>query len=552
MSQISRSSTTQRKGRKSRADEGSPGRVPNSHEEVSGVGATVSSVEAPTCAKTSRQHKTSRHQQRSEQRRSKPQGIDAEVRAAEEQLAAIDPNVAGIDLGSTSHYVAVPDGPGHVVVREFGCFTPELVAMADWLKERGVHRVVMESTGVYWVPVYQVLEDQGLEATLVDARYAANLPGRKKTDVYDCAWLRKLQTYGLLKACFVPSASVTEMRTYWRHRGTLVEQASRQILLMHKAMEQMNIQLHKAITDTSGVTRMTIIRAIVAGERRPEVLAEMRQPGLKCTPEQLVSALTGNWREEHLFTLKQAIDSYDFFHRQIEECDAHLQAAMARYEPEDLPAAQADTATDILGQTDLPDGDETTRAVSSRRRRRRKDRSKNEPRFDMHSELIRMCGVDLTQIDGIGVSTGMTVLSECGPTLSTFKTEGHLSSYLGLSPNHRVTGGQVKSNRTNKVRSRAAQALRQAAECLQHSDSALGAYYRRMHARLGAPKAITAAAHKLACLIFRMIKYGQEYVDRGQAWYEEQYELKVRQRLTKQARRLGLMLLDPSTGEVVS
>jgi len=509
--------------------------------------------------------KRGRGQQGATQKEIQQRGM-RETRTLVDHLNPIDLKVAGVDLGSTSHYVAAPDGCDHVVVREYGCFTPDLMAMAEWLKGRGVERVVMESTGVYWVPVYQVLEDSGLKVVLVDARYSKNLPGRKKTDVYDCSWLRKLQSYGMLRACFVPDKNIAEMRTYWRHRATLVEQASRQILLMQKALEQTNLQIHKVLSDISGVTGMAIIRKILEGEQDPLVLARLKHPLVRSSEETLVKALTGNYRAEHLFTLKQAVDTYDFIHGQMEECDAKLQACMAEFEPEqranensgkDRPENDENSGKDRpendgnSGKAG-PENDEIQRRADKKARAKRTRRGKNQPRFDLREEQIRITGVDLTKIDGINVMTVQTIITECGPRLSAFETEGRFASFLGLCPNNRVTGGKVRSSSTNKVHHRAAQALRQAAESLHHSDSALGGYYRRMAARLGPAVAITAAAHKLARLIFHMIKYGEDYVDRGQQWYEERYQRGLRERLAKQATRLGLALVEATTGEMVS
>ena len=494
----------------------------------------------------------------------------------------IDPNVAGIDLGSAIHYVAAPDGPDHAIVKEYECFTPDLVKMAEWLKERGVYAVVMESTGAYWVPVFQVLEDSGLKVMLVDARYQKNLPGRKKTDVHDCAWLRKLQAYGLLRACFVPEKNIEHMRTYWRYRAKLVNESSQQILRMQKAYEQMNIQIHKVLSDISGVTGMRITRAILAGERDPLVLARYRQPNVKSSEEMLVKALTGNWREDHLFMLKLAVDSYDFIHRQIAECDGELQKCLAALTPKDrgpsddassivdenpdgmmshstrsapiaIVVTRADPIPEIVVEADAATTKKQAKGENRAQRRKRVRLSKNAPRsFNLRDELKRILGVDLTKIDGLDVMTILTVISECGPTLSAFPTAKQWASYLGLCPNNRVTGGKIKSSSTNKNRHRAAQALRQAAESLHHSDSAMGAFYRRLTARIGAPKAITAVAHKLACLIWRMIKFGEEYVDQGQKSYEEQYQRSQRDHLIKRARNLGLLVVVPGTGEVVS
>jgi transposase len=491
-----------------------------------------------------------------------------------DSLTPLDPNVAGIDIGSTTHFVAAPNGSAGVAVKTFGCLTPDLIEMSDWLKECNVSSVVMEATGVYWIPVYQTLEDRGLKVQLVDARHSRNVPGRKKTDNYDCNWLRKLQSYGLLKACFVPPKDVAEMREYWRRRTMLVHEASRQIQMVQKSMEQMNLQLHKVISDMSGVTGMSIIRAIVSGERNPETLARLRQPGVKSSEEIIVKALTGNWREEHLFGLKQAIDAYDFAHRQIQECDVQLEECLKNFQPRQPPAPEPSiTEGAEQGQTGEQEprqdksltcsasacnaSDNSTVSVaglSPKRRLQEKNqkRSKNHPAFNLRDYLISITGVDLTIIDGIDVMTAQTIITECGPDLSAFETEGNFASWLGLCPNNKITGGRIISSATRKVKNRAGQAFRIAAQSLWHSKTALGAYFRRMAGRRGSPVAITATAHKLARLVFRAIKYGQEYVDRGQEWYEQQYRSRVHERVLKEAAQLGYRLVLANTGQVVS
>jgi transposase len=448
-----------------------------------------------------------------------------------EKLDVIHRDAAGIDIGSETHYVAVPEGRANPSVRTFGCFTPDLEAMADWLKECRVKTVVMESTGVYWVPAYQVLEARDFDVKLVDANHAKDAPGRK-TDVWDCRWLRKLHTFGMLRGCFIPSADITELRTYWRHRATLVQACSQQTLRMQKALEQMNIQLHKAITDVTGTTGMAIIRAIVDGERDPHRLATKRDRRIKASEETLVKALTGNYRKEHLFTLKQALETFDFLHAKMRECDEQIQACMARFEDRGGPQNPPPSS--------LPPQD------------RRISRRKNEPYFDMSIELKRIFGVDLTRIAGISSLTAMTVLSECGPDLSAFSSARKFCSWLGLSPNHRITGGRIRSNRTRKVSNRLAGALRVAAQSLHHSDTALGAFLRRMCSRHGMPKAITATAHKLARLIYMMLTKGADYVEQGQAEYEKQYQQRRLISLHKHAAMLGYTIVPTSAQPEVS
>jgi len=440
-----------------------------------------------------------------------------------EPLKVKRPNSAGVDVGSQTHYVAVPPDRTEEAVRHFGCLTPDLHEMARWLKACGVQTVAMESTGEYWIPVAQVLEDHGLEVCLVDARHVKNVSGRK-TDVKDCQWLQELHSYGLLGEAFRPTREMGPLRSYWRQRSALVEGCSQQIHLMHKALEQMNLQLHKVISDVTGVTGLKIIRAIVAGERDPGILAQMRTEKMKSSEETLVKSLTGHWREEHLFLLKQAVELYDVYQGKVKECDREVERYMA-----------------TLG----PKNDDGTPPTNRKRR-------KNEPHFNLGAELQRMTGVDLTRIDGISALTAQTVITEQGFDMSPFATEKHFASHLGLCPNNQITGGRVKKRRSRRVTSRAATALRVAALSLHRSKTALGAYFRRMKAKLGAPKAVTATAHRLAVLIYRMLKYGQNYVDVGQIRYEEAYKRHVADNLKRQAKRLGYTLVVAGTGEIVS
>jgi len=440
-------------------------------------------------------------------------------------IKIMHPNAAGIDIGSRKHYVAIPAECGDETVRHFGCLTPDLHEMAKWLRENNVDTVAMESTGVYWIPVAQILDQYAIEVNLVDGREAKNVPGRK-SDVQDCQWLQELHTFGLLRSAFRPTNEMVVLRSYWRHRGELVTAAAEQIHLMQKSLELMNLQLHKVISDITGVTGMRIIRSIVSGERDPLVLAKMRHASIKSSEETIVKALTGDWREEHLFTLQQALEAFDFYHKQMVACDQRIKQYM-----QTLPS-QGDQANQNKGK--------------------RGYRRKNQVHFDLRSELCRVTGVDLTTIDAIDVMTAQTVISESGFDMSRFAKEGNYASWLGLSPNNTITGGKVRRRRTRKVHNRAAHALRLAAQSLHRSKTALGAYYRRMKGRLGPAKAITATAHKLAILIYRMLKYGMDYVDQGQERYEQQYQERIIQMTIRRVKKMGYELVPLQSGEVVS
>lgn len=453
------------------------------------------------------------------------QTCKADKAGSSEPLRVVHPDAAGVDIGSEKHYVAVPPDRDSEPVRCFGCLTPELQDMARWLKARSVTTVAMESTGVYWIPVMQVLEEHGLEVYLVDARQAKNMPGRK-TDVKDCQWLQQLHAHGMLTRAFRPADAVCVLRSYWRHRKGLVEMASMQIQLMQKSLEQMNVQLHKVLSDITGVTGMKILRAIVKGQRDPVVLARMRHPLVKHSEETVAKALTGDWRQEHLFTLRQALELYDVYQQKIQACDQQIEAYMKTLESHGDPK-------------------DLSKPTATKRR-------KNQVHFDLRQQLYTWTGVDLTSLPGIDAMTAQTVLSESGTDMSRFATEKHYSSWLGLCPNHQITGGKVRKRRTRKVQNRAATALRVAAQSLHKSKTALGAYYRRMRGRLGPAKAITATAHKLAILIYRVLKFGMQYVEYGQHAYEQQYHERTRNLLAKRVRQMGYAMVDLQTGELVS
>lgn len=424
----------------------------------------------------------------------------------------IFPNAAGIDVGGSSHWVAVPSERDARPVCEFGPTTGELHALADWLIACGIDIVALESTGVYWIPLYEILEQRGLKVCLVDARQVKYVPGRK-SDVQDCQWLQKLMSWGLLRAAFRPQDAVCVIRAVARQQQTLLAEQARWVQRMQKALVQMNLQLTDVLTDVMGATGQDIIRAIAQGERDPEVLADFRRGGVKAKREAIVEALRGNWREEHLFVLRQALAMYDHLRVQLDECAQKLQQ---------LLAAEAETLLD-LGKP--------PRAGSKARHE-----------FDLRQMLANWAGVDLTAIPGLGATSVLTILSEIGPDLSRFDSVKQFCCWLGLSPGSRISGGKVLSSRTRFSANRARQALKMAAQSLSHSDSALGAFYRRLCGRMDKPRANTATAHKLARMVYFMLTRGQAFVEQGQKRYDEQQKLRAVAALKRRAAALGFKL----------
>lgn len=425
-------------------------------------------------------------------------------------------DASGIDISPEVIYVAVDPGKDPRPVRSFGTFTGELYRIANWLRGCGVRTVAMESTGVYWIPLFQVLEEYGLEVYLVNAQHYKNVPGRK-TDVCDAAWLQYLHAVGLLNASFRPPLEACALRTVLRHRSALVEASSEHIQHMQKSLDQMNVQIHRVLSDITGVSGLAMIDAILAGERDPQRLAALRQKGVKASEETIVAALDGDYRPEHLFTLKQSLESYRHYQKLMGECDRQIREMMdsfeSRSEGQEPPAARKNM-------------------------RARKDE-------ELRREFYRVFGVDLTAIPGVNVGTVEVLLGEVGTDLSRFRSAGAFASWLGLCPDNRITGGKVLASSTRKVASRLAGALRMAAESLCRDQSYLGQYYRRMKARLpgGAPEAITAAAHKLARIIHTLITLRQEYDESRFAAAERRNIEHQRLRIVKQAQRLGLVLV---------
>lgn len=426
-------------------------------------------------------------------------------------LQHLNPNAAGIDIGSRSHWVAVPVGSTNLPVREFQSFTDDLHRLADWLVTCDVTTVVMESTGIYWIPVFEILENKGLDVKLVNARHVKNVPGRK-SDVLDCQWLQQLHTYGLLEGAFRPPGQVCALRAYVRQRMNLVRYASAHIQHMQKALSQMNLLLANVVSTITGLTGMRIIKAILDGERDPQVLASMRDKRCQNNEVTIARSLQGNFRPEHLFSLKQAVDLYNFYQGQIAECDKEILDQLVTFDAISVSENKSGT---------------------------------NSP-ATLENSLQRMCGVDLTLIDGINTNTALKIIAEIGIDMSRWKSAKHFASWLGLCPGTKISGGKTLNSKTKRVANRAAMALRMAACSLINSKSALGAYLRRLRSRLGTPKAITATAHKLARLIYSMLKLGSDYVDVGQKRYEEQYRSRVIQNLKRKAKELGLMLIEIS------
>jgi transposase len=451
----------------------------------------------------------------------------------DQQLEMINPHAAGIDVASEEMWVCVPHDRGEQPegnVRKFGAFTCDLYAIADWLAECHVTSVAMESTGVYWIPLYQVLEEREFEVCLVNARQMKNVSGRPKTDRLDCRWIQRLHSYGLLMPSFRPDEEICQLRSRLRHRDAVIRGAARHIQHLQKALHQMKLLLDKVITDITGVTGTAIIAQILKGERDPMHLAQLRNPHCKQPEADIAKALEGDYRDEHLFVLRQAYDAYHFAQEQMKQCDITIEAWLQRTEKRiDVTEHPLPPATQI-----------------------HKTPRNNEPTYDARSYLYEIYGVDLTQIPGFQASTIQTLLAEVGRDLSKWKTEKHFTSWLGLCPNFKRRGGKDQSSQPRKVQSRSARAFRAAARALARSKSYLGAFYRRMCARLGKPKAITATARKLAVLFYQMVKHGTNYKELGQDYYLKQQKQRQIKRLKKQAKRFGFDLVPntPTDSEV--
>lgn len=442
------------------------------------------------------------------------------IQSEDLSLEVVHPDAAGIDIGNASHYVAVSPDRASQPVRRFGCTTAELKAMADWLNQCGICTVAMQSTGVYWIAVYDILEAAGFEVYLVNARETKNLPGRK-SDVQESQWLLKLHTYGLLRNSFRPSQQIRTMRTYWRQRKDLVQSAGRHIQRMQKTLTQMNIQMANVLSDVSGVTGQAIIHSILAGERDPRKLAAFRDPRVKASEEEIARSLEGNWQEDLLFVLKQEQVGYEFCQKQVAECDRQLE----------------------LYLREMQDRSQGATVPEEKRKDRLQKKKGNKPQFDLRQQLFRIAGTDLTQIDGIDVMTAATILSEAGSDMIRWKDEHHFVSWLRLSPDNRISGDRIIGKGRLPTTNRITTALKLAASNLRTSQSYLGAQFRRLRARLDTPVAIKAMAAKLARLIYRMLRYGTKYLDRGARFYEIQQRVRQIRALKHKAEKLGFQLV---------
>lgn len=457
----------------------------------------------------------------------KSRGRSRHKRPSISLLERINTDVAGIDCGASEHYVAVPAGRDSESVRSFRTFTGDLHQLADWLQTCGVRSVAMEATGVYWIPLYEILEQRGFEVLLVNARHVKNVAGRK-SDVLDCEWLRELHSVGLLRGSFRPADTIVVLRGYLRHRDTLVEAMSSIIQRMQKALVQMNVRLGEVLTDITGKTGMAIMRDIVAGRVDPKQLASRRDDRCKATKEEFVAALTGNYRPEHVFALKQNLDLYASHAAMLSECDEAIEAYLKTL------ASQSPEPSEPLPST-----------------RKRSRPRPQEPSFDPRIHLHRIHGVDLSQIDGIGAYQALRLTSEIGTDMGRWRSEHHFTAWLTLAPQNKISGGRLLSSTTRASANRAKSMFRMIAMSVARTDTALGAFYRRLSSRIGKAKAITATARKLAILVYRMLKGELTYQDPGSAAYTDRQRSRALRSLKKRAKAFGFDLVQVASGELL-
>lgn len=436
-----------------------------------------------------------------------------------ETLAAVHPNAAGLDIGSEMIVAAVPRDRDEQPVRAFATFTPDLHSLVDWLVACCIDTVAMESTGVYWIPIYELLEQAGITPYLVNAKHVKTVPGRK-TDWNDAQWLQKLHLLGLLQPSFRPDVEIRSLRSLARHRAELLRHRAPHILHMQQALKQMNIQLSEVLSDITGVTGQAIVRAIVAGERDPVKLAQLRNPGCKRTEAEITKALTGTWQEAQLFILAQNLQLYDFYTTQLAACDHEMERCYQ--------------AMQSRGEKDAPLPDLPRAKPGSK--------SKNEPNFNVRAQLARIVGVDLVGVMGLSGSSAQTILTEVGTDMTRFPTVKHFCAWLGLAPKNDISGGKVLRSRTMKVRSRANQAFRQAAESVARSPSSLGRYYRAMKARLGPQQAVVATAHKIARIVYHLLTTKEPYREECMEEAEQKRQERELKQLTRRAAKLGYTL----------
>jgi transposase len=452
------------------------------------------------------------------------------------RMPVVNPHAAGIDVGSTEHYVCVPEDAvpeGESNVRSFGAFTGDLDKLVEWLQLCGVKTVAMESTGVFWIPLAQKLEAAGLEMVLVNARHLRHVPGRK-TDVKDCQWLQQLHSYGLLNGSFRPAQDICALRSLMRHRENLTQSCGREVQHMQQALGQMNVHLHHAVSDLTGQTGLRILDAILAGERDPKKLVELRDAQCsKSTVPELEAALQGDWRAEHLFVLKQALEIYRHLLERMTICDQEIEKALAK-----LVIPERRSPEEAIPQN--PPASATPR----KKKRFHPSKAGRGLKKDLSGELTRICGVDLTQIIGVNVLGVLIIVSEIGLDMSRWRSSKAFCSWLGLCPGNKISGGKVLNSRTSHVVHRMATLLRTVAPSVGRSETWLGSFHRRMRARLGPAGANTATAHKLAGLIYHLLKYKEDYIDVDRLLYESKLHRVRLSRLRKQAEELGFEVIE--------
>jgi transposase len=438
-----------------------------------------------------------------------------------EGLSKVNQNAAGVDIGATEIMACVSGGDEIQLVKAFGNYTVDLLSICEWFRKHGVKTVAMESTGVYWIPLFEELERQGFECLLISSRSLRKVAGQK-TDVEDAQWIQTLHSYGLLKGSFRPQGDLVALRTLLRHRAQLIEHRAPHIQHMQKALLQMNIQLTQAVTDVMGVTGQKIIRMILIGERDPETLAALREPGCKHSEEDIAKALTGTWREEHLYILKQSLELYDFYSHQVTECNAEIEKQYGMVRP-DWEAGE----------------------LAAWRVKKNNSHSKNAPQNqeEVRKHLNRISGTDISVVFGFGVSLAQTVIMEVGADMTSFPTEKHFCSWLGLAPKHDISGGKVLNNKTIKTKNRAGQAFRMAAQSVKKADNPFGVMYRRLRSRLGPSQATVATAHAIARVVYKMLKYKVDFDPLSVNEYQAKYEEQQVKYMKKRAAKFGYQLI---------
>ena len=440
-----------------------------------------------------------------------------------EEIPLLHPSAAGIDIATEEHWVCIPPGRAPANVLKFGSYTRDLQEICDWLRECGVTTVAMESTSVYWIPLYQMLESKGIEVYLVNARQIKNVPGRTKTDKLDCQWIQKLHSFGLLSASFRPDEQTCQLRSYLRHRDNLIRKSSKEIQYMQKSLDQMNVLLHKVVTDITGKTGIKIIEAILSGQHDASKLSKMRYKNIKCSEKEIALALNGDFRSEHLFSLEQSLMGYKFIQLQIESCEHEIELLLEKWHKKAEYQGSNRTLKNLRGKASIKQ--EVNKA-----------------------RLYEVSGVDLTEIPSFNISTIQTMVSETGLDMSKWKSAKHFASWLGLCPCPDISGGKVLKHKTKKVQSRAAKALRLTARTVARSESYLGAFYRRLKARVGPSKAITATAHKLAIIYYKMLKEAKSYKELGVNYYAQNHERRILRSLKKKAELVGYQLVPIKEG----